>query len=66
VIVPTLSPTSNVRAVLAEELAGQDYHVIVTARNGAQAEEQAATLRGEGHSAEGLRLDLFLDGERLA
>jgi NAD(P)-dependent dehydrogenase (short-subunit alcohol dehydrogenase family) len=39
-------------------LAEQGYHVIVTVRNEAQAEEQAATLRGEGHSAEGLQLDL--------
>jgi NAD(P)-dependent dehydrogenase (short-subunit alcohol dehydrogenase family) len=43
---------------VARSLAEQGYHVIVTARNGAQAEEQAATLRGEGHCAEGLRLDL--------
>jgi len=39
-------------------LAEQGYHVIVTARSGAQAEAQAAALRGEGHSTEGLRLDL--------
>jgi NAD(P)-dependent dehydrogenase (short-subunit alcohol dehydrogenase family) len=43
---------------VARSLAEQGYRVIVTARNGAQAEEQAATLRREGHSAEGLRLDL--------
>lgn len=42
----------------ARSLAELGYHVIVTARDGAQAEEHAATLRGEGHSAEGLRLDL--------
>jgi NAD(P)-dependent dehydrogenase (short-subunit alcohol dehydrogenase family) len=43
---------------VARALAEQDYHVIVTARNGAQAEEQAAMLRRQGHSAEGCRLDL--------
>ena len=43
---------------VARSLAGQGYHVIVTARNGAQAEQLAATLRSENHSAEGLRLDL--------
>jgi NAD(P)-dependent dehydrogenase (short-subunit alcohol dehydrogenase family) len=42
----------------ARLLAERGYHVIVTARNGVQAEEQAAMLRSEGHSAEGLRLDL--------
>jgi NAD(P)-dependent dehydrogenase (short-subunit alcohol dehydrogenase family) len=43
---------------VARALAEQGYHVILTARNGARAEEQAETLRGEGHSVEGLRLDL--------
>jgi NAD(P)-dependent dehydrogenase (short-subunit alcohol dehydrogenase family) len=43
---------------IARLLAEQGFHVIVTARNGIQAEEQAARLRGEGLSAEGLRLDL--------
>lgn len=43
---------------IARSLAEKGYHVIVTARHGNQAEEQAAILRGEGHSAEGLRLDL--------
>lgn len=42
----------------ARTLAGQGYHVVVTARNGAHAEAQAASLRREGHSAEGCRLDL--------
>jgi len=42
----------------ARLLAEQGYYVIVTARNGAQAEEQAAILRSEGLSAKGLRLDL--------
>jgi NAD(P)-dependent dehydrogenase (short-subunit alcohol dehydrogenase family) len=40
-------------------LAERGYHVIVTARNGTQAEDQATMLRGEGLSAEGLRLDLI-------
>ncbi|MFI2608405.1 SDR family NAD(P)-dependent oxidoreductase [Kitasatospora sp. NPDC018619] len=42
----------------ARALAEEGHHVIVTARHGGQAEEQAAALRAEGHSAEGLRLDL--------
>jgi NAD(P)-dependent dehydrogenase (short-subunit alcohol dehydrogenase family) len=43
---------------VAHTLAERGYHVIVAARNGAQAEEQAATLRSKGLRAEGLRLDL--------
>jgi NAD(P)-dependent dehydrogenase (short-subunit alcohol dehydrogenase family) len=43
---------------IARALAEQGHHVIVSARNGAQAEQRAAALRGEGFSAEGLRLDL--------
>lgn len=43
---------------VARSLAEQGYHVIVTARNSTQAEEQAAMLRSEGLSAEGCRLDL--------
>ncbi|WP_049659112.1 SDR family NAD(P)-dependent oxidoreductase [Kitasatospora sp. MY 5-36] len=43
---------------VARALAAQGHHVIVTARDGGQAEEQAAVLRSEGLSAEGLRLDL--------
>lgn len=42
----------------ARLLAEQGYHVLVTARHGVRAEEQATMLRGEGLSAEGLRLDL--------
>ncbi|WIM99985.1 SDR family NAD(P)-dependent oxidoreductase [Actinoplanes oblitus] len=42
----------------AHALAQQAFHVIVTARTDAQAQEQASTLRAEGHSAEGRRLDL--------
>lgn len=43
---------------VARALGEQGFQVIVTARNRAQAEAQAALLRGEGHCAEGLRLDL--------
>lgn len=43
---------------VARGLGEQGYHVIVTARDGDRAEENAARLRSEGHSAEGLRLDL--------
>lgn len=42
----------------ARALAQQGFHVIVTARTDAQAQEQASALRAEGHSAEGYRLDL--------
>ncbi|MCL2516353.1 MAG: SDR family NAD(P)-dependent oxidoreductase [Microbacteriaceae bacterium] len=42
----------------ARALAEQGFHVFVTARTVAQAEAQAAALVAEGHSAEGLRLDL--------
>ncbi|NBH09766.1 SDR family NAD(P)-dependent oxidoreductase [Amycolatopsis sp. SID8362] len=42
----------------ARALAQRGFHVIVTARTAAQAEEQAAALRAEGHSAEGFGLDL--------
>lgn len=48
---------------IARALAERGYHILVTARNGAQAEEQAEMLRGEGHSAEGLRLDLTDTGD---
>lgn len=43
---------------VARTLAEKGHHAIVTARDGAQAGEQAAMLRSEGFSAEGLRLDL--------
>lgn len=43
---------------VSRSLAERGFHVIVTARSGAQAEEQAAMLQAEGHSAEGRRLDL--------
>jgi len=42
----------------ARALAQKGYHVIVTSRSDAQSEEQAKTLRDEGFSAEGYRLDL--------
>ena len=42
----------------ARLLAEQGYHVILTARDAAQAEAQASVLRAEGHSAEGWPLDL--------
>jgi len=48
---------------IARSLAEQGYHVIVTARNGAQAEEQSAMLRDEGYSVEGNRLDLTDTGD---
>ena len=41
----------------------QDHHITVTARKDGQAEEQAAALRAEGLSAEGLRLDLANPGD---
>lgn len=43
---------------VARRLAEQGHHVILTARDPAEAEARAATLRGEGLSAEGCRLDL--------
>ncbi len=43
---------------VARALAEQGHHVIVTARDGDQAEAQAAILVGEGHSVTSLRLDL--------
>lgn len=45
-------------AATARALAERGFHVLVTARTGEQAEERAAALRAEGHSAAGLRLDL--------
>ena len=48
---------------IARSLAEQGYHVIVTARNRAQAEEQSAMLRDEGYSVEGNRLDLTDTGD---
>jgi|GEM_PF-1328033 len=42
----------------ARALATLGFHIVVTARTEAQAEEQARALRAEGYSAEGLRLDL--------
>jgi NAD(P)-dependent dehydrogenase (short-subunit alcohol dehydrogenase family) len=42
----------------ARALAQQGHHVIVTSRSDAQSEELAQTLRDEGFSAEGYRLDL--------
>lgn len=47
----------------ARALAEQGFHVIVSARTEAQAAEQASALRAEGHSAEGLRLDLADAGD---
>ncbi len=57
-LVTGASRPSGLGVAVARSLAEHGYHVIVTARNGAQAEEQAATLRREGYSAEGRRLDL--------
>ena len=42
----------------ARALAQDGFHVIVSARDAAQAEEQAKMLRDEGYSVEGLQLDL--------
>jgi len=50
-------PTGLGMAV-ARGLAEQGFHVIVTSRSDAQSEEQAQSLRADGHSAEGYRLDL--------
>jgi NAD(P)-dependent dehydrogenase (short-subunit alcohol dehydrogenase family) len=47
----------------ARALAEQGFHVIVTARSEVQAQEQASALRAEGHSTEGLRLDLADTGD---
>jgi len=57
-LVTGASRSIGLGVAVARSLAEQGYHVIVTARNGLQAEEQAAMLRAEGHSAEGCRLDL--------
>ncbi len=43
---------------VARQLAKQDYHVILTARNVSQAEPFAAELRDAGLSASAMRLDL--------
>lgn len=42
----------------ARALAEQGHHVLVTARDGAQADARAAALRSEGLSASGIHLDL--------
>lgn len=57
-LVTGASRSIGLGVAVARSLAEQGYHVIVTARNSAQAEDQAAALRCEGHSAEGRRLDL--------
>jgi NAD(P)-dependent dehydrogenase (short-subunit alcohol dehydrogenase family) len=57
-LVTGASRSIGLGVAVARALAEQGHHVIVTARDGAAAEEQAAALRGEGHSVEGLRLDL--------
>jgi len=57
-LVTGASRSIGLGVAIARSLAQQGHHVIVTARNGAQAEEQASMLRGEGHSAEACRLDL--------
>jgi NAD(P)-dependent dehydrogenase (short-subunit alcohol dehydrogenase family) len=57
-LVTGASRSVGLGVAIARSLAEQGYHIIVTARNGAQAEEQAAMLRNEGHDVEGLRLDL--------
>jgi NAD(P)-dependent dehydrogenase (short-subunit alcohol dehydrogenase family) len=43
---------------VAEQLAEQGYHVILTARDASRAEHLAAQLRRHGHAARALRLDL--------
>jgi NAD(P)-dependent dehydrogenase (short-subunit alcohol dehydrogenase family) len=60
--------SSGLGVATARALAEQGFHVIVSARTEAQAQEQASALRSEGHSAEGLRLDLAdtRDFERVA
>jgi NAD(P)-dependent dehydrogenase (short-subunit alcohol dehydrogenase family) len=57
-LVTGCSRSIGLGVAVARSLAEQGYHVIVTARNGAQAEQHAAMLRSEGHDVEGLRLDL--------
>lgn len=42
---------------VARQLAERDHHVVLTARNVAQAEGLAATLRGDGFAASALALD---------
>ncbi|MFD2767483.1 SDR family NAD(P)-dependent oxidoreductase [Micromonospora eburnea] len=55
--------TNGLGLATARALAQQGFHVIVTARTDAQAEEQASALRAEGHRAEGYRLDLAATDE---
>ena len=43
---------------VAEQLAAQGYHVVLTAREAARAERLAEQLRRHGHAASALRLDL--------
>lgn len=62
-LVTGVSRSIGLGVAIARSLAEQGHHVIVTARNGAQAEEQAAMLRSEDHEVEGLRLDLTETGD---
>jgi len=57
-LVTGCSRSIGLGVAIARLLAERGYYVIATARNRAQAEEQATMLRGEGLSVEGLRLDL--------
>ena len=51
---------------ISRQLAALGAEVIVTARNEARAEAAAAGLRGEGHAARGLKLEVTHEVERLA
>ena len=62
-LVTGCSRSIGLGVAVARLLAEQGYHVIVTARNSAQGEEQASMLRSEGHSAEACRLDLTDTGD---
>jgi NAD(P)-dependent dehydrogenase (short-subunit alcohol dehydrogenase family) len=62
-LITGVSRSLGLGVAVARSLAEQGCHVIVTARNGAQADEQAAALRSEGHSAEGMQLDLSDAGD---
>lgn len=62
-LVTGASRSAGLGVAVARALAENGHHAIVTARDGGQAEEQAALLRSEGLSAEGLRLDLADTGD---
>ncbi|MCL2582248.1 MAG: SDR family NAD(P)-dependent oxidoreductase [Streptosporangiales bacterium] len=62
-LVTGASRAPGLGVAVARALAERNHHAIVTARDGARAEEQAALLRSEGLSAEGLRVDLADTGD---